>query len=225
MEEMFKGILLYGIPGTGKTLIARWIASELKIPVRIVAPHDVKGSLLGESERNVRRIFEDARRFAPCILVFDEMDDLFKSRLDKEDVGAGIRSSLLSEMDGFNDQAMVFVIGTTNRRDVVDRAFLRPSRLGLSIEVPVPEREDRIKILRHYRDRLQIADNGFTDDLIGELAEKGGIPVDPNLTDSGNFAIVGDHLYALCRRVFLRKKRIDPATAKKELEAIVRNAH
>jgi transitional endoplasmic reticulum ATPase len=223
-KEMFKGILLYGIPGTGKTLIAKWIASELKMRIRIVAPYDIKGSLLGQSERNVQRIFEDARRFAPCILVFDEMDDLFKER-ESRDVGSGIRSTLLSEMAGINEQTMVFIIGTTNKRNVVDEAFLRTSRLSLQIEIPPPNEHDRQEILTYYAESMKINGLGLDDNAIKEISKIDGIPSDPNVGNSSILRIVGDHLYGLCRRIFLSAKPITIEQIKVELETVVRMAH
>jgi len=223
-REMFKSILLYGIPGTGKTLIAKWIAHQLNMRIRIVAPYDIKGSLLGQSELNVRRIFEDARRFAPCILVFDEMDDLFKER-ESRDVGSGIRSTLLSEMAGLGEQAMVFVIGTTNNREAIDKAFLRTSRLSLQIEVPPPLEDDRREILDYYAKNLGLDGLGWDDNITEDIARIDGFRLDSSISDSFKLEVVGDHLYGLCRRILLRHKTVDPDELKLELEKIVRMAY
>jgi chromosomal replication initiation ATPase DnaA len=225
-EQMFKSILLYGPPGTGKTLIAKWIASELNMRIRIVASYDVKGSLLGQSEKNVQRIFEDARRFAPCILVFDEMDDLFRQREDR-DVGRGITSTLLSEMAGFSKQAMVFVIGTTNKRDKIDEAFLRTSRFSLQLEIPPPNEDDRKEILTYYARMLELESKGMDDEIIGNIAKTQTIDSNTvNPAQSNPLEIVGDHLYGLCRRLYLlQNEEITIALAEKELEDIVRMAH
>ena len=136
-----RGVLLFGPPGTGKTLLARALASQSGINFLSVKGPSLLTKYVGESERGVRDLFRRARQSAPCVLVFDEIDALAPARgggADDGHVAARVVAQLLTELDGIEDLEGVLVVGTTNRKDMVDPALLRPGRFDLLLEVPMP---------------------------------------------------------------------------------------
>lgn len=145
-----KGVLFYGPPGCGKTLLAKAIASECKANFISIKGPELITMWVGESEANIRDIFDKARAAAPCVIFFDELDSIAKARSSNAgDSGAMDRviNQLLSEMDGMNTKKNVFVIGATNRPDQIDPALMRPGRLDQLVYIPLPDRESRISIL------------------------------------------------------------------------------
>lgn len=129
------GVLLYGPPGTGKTLLAKAVATSCSLNFFSVKGPELLNMYIGESEANVRRIFQRARDAKPCVIFFDELDSIAPKRGNQGDSGGVIDrivSQLLAELDGMSVGGMdVFVIGATNRPDLLDPALLRPGRYGL----------------------------------------------------------------------------------------------
>lgn len=151
-----KGILLFGPPGCGKTLLLRAIASELNVDMISVKCSDIMSKWYGESEAAITRLFEEARRRKPAILLLDEIDAIAKRRdfYTTDDVTPRILSLILSELDGLEDTSGIIVVGTTNMPDLVDPALLRPGRFDKVIYVPPPSRKAREEILKiHMRGR------------------------------------------------------------------------
>lgn len=152
-----KGILLTGPPGTGKTLLVKALAREGKINFISVKGPALLSKYVGESERAVRDIFRKARQAAPCILFFDEIDAIAPRRgAGGVDSGVAERviSQLLTELDGIEELKGVLVLGATNRADIIDPALLRAGRFDATIEIPIPDREARLKIFQvHTRDK------------------------------------------------------------------------
>jgi transitional endoplasmic reticulum ATPase len=159
-RELFKeldlpkasGIILYGPPGTGKTTLAKAIASEASLEFIYVQVSDIFGSLMGESEKAVKEIFQEARDKAPSIIFIDEIDSLFSSRssgsrTNKHETHRNVTNLFLSEMDGINTNSLVFMIGATNMLENVDPAFLRPGRFDKKIMVGLPTDENKKKQL------------------------------------------------------------------------------
>ncbi|KAL1841028.1 hypothetical protein VTJ49DRAFT_7459 [Mycothermus thermophilus] len=143
------GILLWGPPGCGKTLVAKAVANESKANFISIKGPELLNKYVGESERAVRQLFARAKSSAPCILFFDEMDALVPRRDDSlSDASARVVNTLLTELDGVGDRSGIYVIGATNRPDIIDEAIRRPGRLGTSIYVGLPSAEDRVDILR-----------------------------------------------------------------------------
>ncbi len=147
-----KGILLYGPPGCGKTLLAKAIATENDMTFFNVSIADVLSKWVGESERIVKEIFRQARERNPSIVFFDEIEALFTVRgmMDTSGVHKNIIAQILNEMDGLVQMENVFVLGATNRADLVDPALLRPGRFDEIIEIPRPTRAASEEIVRVY---------------------------------------------------------------------------
>ena len=146
-----RGVLFYGPPGVGKTLMAKAIANECQANFISVKGPELLTMWFGESEANVRDIFAKARSAAPCVLFFDELDSIaIKRGSNPGDSGSGDRviNQLLTEMDGIGVKKNVFVIGATNRPDILDPAIMRPGRLDQLIYIPMPDYESRLSILK-----------------------------------------------------------------------------
>ncbi|KAI6042473.1 P-loop containing nucleoside triphosphate hydrolase protein [Pisolithus marmoratus] len=147
-----KGVLFYGPPGTGKTLLAKAIANECNANFISIKGPELLTMWFGESEANVRDVFDKARAAAPCVMFFDELDSIAKARGGSSGDGGGagdrVLNQLLTEMDGMSTKKNVFIIGATNRPDQIDPALLRPGRLDQLIYIPLPNDTSRLAILK-----------------------------------------------------------------------------
>ncbi|MCH8958696.1 MAG: ATP-dependent zinc metalloprotease FtsH [Proteobacteria bacterium] len=158
-----KGVLMTGAPGTGKTLLARAIAGEAKVPFFTISGSDFVEMFVGVGASRVRDMFEQAKKTAPCIIFIDEIDAVGRHR------GAGLGgghdereqtlNQLLVEMDGFEGNEGVIVIAATNRPDVLDPALLRPGRFDRQVEVPLPDVRGREQILKVHMRKVPIDDD------------------------------------------------------------------
>src|SRR5579884_4234533 len=210
IEELIpKGMIFWGPPGTGKTLFAKAMASEIGAAVTIVSGPELKSKWVGESEDNLRQIFHRARQSAPSIIVFDELDSFASARGTY--TGSGVEHSmvnqLLTEMDGFHKEELVFVIGTTNFVEILDPALLRPGRFEFHLQIPYPDVEDRRAILRIYDKKMALQ---MTPETLEHAVKRTDFVV-PGAAAGTLFS--GDHLNALCRavaRARLRAGRTDP---------------
>eukprot|EP00607_Mallomonas_marina_P000197 CAMPEP_0182427418 /NCGR_PEP_ID=MMETSP1167-20130531/17153_1 /TAXON_ID=2988 /ORGANISM="Mallomonas Sp, Strain CCMP3275" /LENGTH=763 /DNA_ID=CAMNT_0024609633 /DNA_START=206 /DNA_END=2497 /DNA_ORIENTATION=+ len=147
-----RGVLFYGPPGCGKTLLAKAVANECQANFISVKGPEMLTMWFGESEANVRETFEKARAAAPCVLFFDELDSIAQQRGGSQGDGGGaadrVMNQLLTEMDGVGSRKNVFIIGATNRPDIIDAALMRPGRLDQLIYIPMPDYESRLSILK-----------------------------------------------------------------------------
>jgi len=147
-----KGVLFYGPPGCGKTLLAKAIANECQANFISIKGPELLTMWFGESEANVRDVFDKARSAAPCVLFFDELDSIAKSRGGTSGDAGGasdrVINQILTEMDGMGAKKNVFIIGATNRPDIIDPAILRPGRLDQLIYIPLPDDGSRLAILK-----------------------------------------------------------------------------
>ncbi|CAM9463918.1 unnamed protein product [Pylaiella littoralis] len=145
------GVLLYGPPGCGKTLLAKAIANESGANFISVKGPELLDKYVGESEKSVRQVFQRARASSPCIIFFDELDALCPKRGSGGE-GGGVServvNQLLTEMDGLEARKNVFVVAATNRPELIDQAMLRPGRLDRLLYVPLPSSSDRVSILK-----------------------------------------------------------------------------
>lgn len=171
-----KGILLYGAPGNGKTLIARKIGTMIspKEP-KVVNGPEIMNKFVGQSEENIRNLFADARHNEGLhVIIFDEIDAICKKRGQggpASNVSDSIVNQLLSMIDGVHTINNIFIIAMTNRKDLLDEALLRAGRIEVHIEVPLPSREGRVQIFRIHTNKMRNAHMMGNIDLL-ELAEK-----------------------------------------------------
>jgi transitional endoplasmic reticulum ATPase len=171
-----KGILLYGAPGTGKTLIAKAVASESEVNFISVKGPALLSKYVGESEKGVREVFKKAKQAAPCVVFFDEIDALAPVRTgyDTTHVSERVVSQFLTEMDGIEEMKGVVILAATNRIDMVDPALLRAGRFDTRIELPLPDMKSRLAIFEiHTRGKPLAKDVNLknlaklTDRLVG----------------------------------------------------------
>jgi cell division protease FtsH len=158
-----RGVLMVGSPGTGKTLLAKAIAGEAKVPFFTISGSDFVEMFVGVGASRVRDMFEQAKKHAPCIIFIDEIDAVGRHR------GAGLGgghdereqtlNQLLVEMDGFEGNEGIIVIAATNRPDVLDPALLRPGRFDRQVTVPLPDVRGREQILRVHMRKVPVADD------------------------------------------------------------------
>jgi len=161
------GVLLWGPPGCGKTLLAKAVANESKANFISIKGPELLNKYVGESERAVRQVFERARSSVPCILFFDELDALVPKREDSlSEASSKVVNTLLTELDGLSNRAGIYVIAATNRPDMIDPAMLRPGRLGTSVFVDLPTPDERVEILKAlYKKALPAAAQSEGDGL------------------------------------------------------------
>merc|ERR1712227_926484 len=158
-----RGVLFYGPPGCGKTLLAKAIANECQANFISIKGPELLTMWFGESEANVRDVFDKARSAAPCVLFFDELDSIAKSRGGSGGDGGGasdrVINQILTEMDGMGSKKNVFIIGATNRPDIIDSAIMRPGRLDQLIYIPLPDDGSRMAILKSNLRKSPVADS------------------------------------------------------------------
>ncbi|MBI2658217.1 CDC48 family AAA ATPase [Candidatus Woesearchaeota archaeon] len=154
-----RGILLFGAPGTGKTLLAKAVANESEANFILVKGPELLSKWVGESEKAVREVFKKARQVSPCIIFFDEIDALAPRRGLSSDshVSERVVNQLLTEIDGLEDLHDVVVIAATNRPDIVDTALLRPGRFDRMILTPIPEEQTRLEIFKVHTKGMPIS--------------------------------------------------------------------
>jgi cell division protease FtsH len=212
LEDLIpRGIIFWGPPGTGKTLFAKAMAAAIGAAVTIVSGPELKSRWVGQSEHNLRQIFNRARQSAPSIIVFDELDSFASARGMYS--GSGVEHSmvnqLLTEMDGFHKEELVFVVGTTNFVESLDPALMRPGRFEFHLYIPFPEADDRREILKIYDRKMRL---NMTDEAV-EFAVRRTADFVEGAAAGTRYS--GDHLNALCRaiaRIRLRDNRTDATT-------------
>ena len=213
-----KGVLLYGPPGCGKTLLAKAVARESDAVFISVVGSELVQKFIGEGARIVREIFELARRKAPAIVFIDEIDSIAARRID---IGtSGEREvqrtlmQLLAELDGFKPLDRIKVIAATNRVDILDPAILRPGRLDRLIEVPPPEENGRFEILKIHTRRMKLAEDVDLWEIASLTKGLCGAELKAIVTEAGYFAIRNSRRI-VCREDFI--KAIEKIMSKKNL--------
>lgn len=169
-----KGVLFYGPPGCGKTLLAKAVAHECSSNFISIKGPELLTMWFGESEANVREVFDKARGAAPCVLFFDELDSVGiargSSQGDAGGAGDRVLNQLLTEMDGVGGKKNLFFIGATNRPDILDEALIRPGRLDQLIYIPLPDKPSRVSVLKAVLRKSPVAPN-INFDFLGDLTD------------------------------------------------------
>jgi transitional endoplasmic reticulum ATPase len=189
-----KGILLYGPPGTGKTLLAKAVANESDANFISIKGPELLNKFVGESEKNIRKIFKRARQVAPSIIFFDEIESLTGTRGGQGD-SSGVKESvvaqLLSEIDGVSELKDVVLIGATNRPDLIDPALLRPGRFEKKILVPLPDDKARKEIFKVQTNRVELDKDVKLNILVNQTNGFSGADIEALVRKAGILAIKG----------------------------------
>ncbi|HLC60412.1 MAG TPA: AAA family ATPase [Candidatus Nanoarchaeia archaeon] len=202
-----KGILLYGEPGTGKTLLAKAVAASTNSTFIEVVGSELVQKFIGEGAKLIKEIFEYARKKAPAVVFIDELDALAAKRVE---VGtSGEREvnrtfmQLLAELDGFKPLDNVKIIGATNRKDILDTAIIRPGRLDRLIHIPIPSKESRADIFKIHSKNMTFDKNIVPEVIVERMEGFSGAEIKAVCTESGYFAIRQNREY-VTREDFLK---------------------
>ncbi|XP_050438295.1 uncharacterized protein LOC126844272 [Adelges cooleyi] len=214
------GLLLYGPPGTGKTLLAKAVATECHYNFLSVKGPELLNMYIGQSEANVREVFSKARSAAPCILFFDELDSLAPKRGQNGDsggVGDRVVSQLLTEMDGVStDNQQIFVLGATNRPDLIDSALLRPGRLDKSVYVGgCNDKESKVHVLKALTRKFVLSSDCCLEDIVKYLP--------PTITGAELYGICYNAWLNSAKRVIEEKSNSNDVTSKTKVNKVVVN--
>ena len=188
-----KGVLLYGPPGTGKTLLARAVAATLGVSFVKVVASAIVDKYIGESARVIREMFAYARENAPCVIFMDEIDAIGGRRFSEgTSADREIQRTLmelLNQMDGFDILSRVKIIMATNRPDILDPALLRPGRLDRKIEIPLPNEQARLDIMKIHVAPLKTSGSIDLEAIVKLSDDLNGADLRNVCTEAGLFAI------------------------------------
>ena len=217
-----RGVLLFGPPGCGKSLIAKAVASEAQANFIGVRGPELLSKWVGESEKAVREIFRKARMVSPTIIFFDEIDSLFPRRdfYTGTHVTQSMVNQLLSEMDGLQELKDVFVLAATNRPDLLDPALLRPGRFDKLLYIPPPDEKTRLEILKIYTRDMPLAKDVSLEELAKETEHYSGADIKALCREAAMAAIREDiHSKEVTKRHFeLALKKVKPSLSEEMIK-------
>ena len=191
-----RGILLYGKPGTGKTLIAKAIAGEANVPFISMSGSEFIEMFAGLGASRVRKLFDKARKLAPCIVFIDEIDAIGARRTSNsgaETENNQTLNQLLVEMDGFSSEETIIVLAATNRPEMLDKALLRPGRFDRQITIPTPDLKGRLEILKIHSQDKRLSDDVNLESIAEDTAGFTGAELANILNEAAIIATINKH--------------------------------
>ena len=191
-----KGVLLYGKPGTGKTLIAKAIAGEANVPFISMSGSEFIEMFAGLGASRVRKLFEKARKVAPCIVFIDEIDAIGSRRASgngAESENNQTLNQLLVEMDGFDTTETIIVLAATNRPEMLDKALLRPGRFDRQITINIPDKRGREEILKIHSNNKKLAEDVDLKSIAEDTAGLTGAELANILNEAAIIATINEH--------------------------------
>ncbi|MBI5788323.1 MAG: 26S protease regulatory subunit [Candidatus Schekmanbacteria bacterium] len=185
-----RGILLYGPPGNGKTMLARAVAGESGAHIETICGPELLSKWLGESERMLREIFERAAQLSPSVIIMDEVDAIAGSRSQPDThYLREVVSQLLVLMDGLSDRGRILIIATTNCPDYIDPAILRPGRIDRRVFMGAPDRIGRITLFKKLLSHMPIADDVQPETLADITTGLSGAEIEHLINEAGLLSI------------------------------------